>query len=610
MRYPVGLMPQQRYLQKIERGVTTESNNLVADGYTVLFDGFPSYLTDFCYLQRANNNKWGNGSIYEDLGILPNNTTFAFNPLIRYAQLHGLSYLQLFKRTGWHTTRNPDDVTTDFSNPNLAFYELVGTTLLDYPVIADVQAHPINADTDELYDTIESRFIGAYRAFPSGVGSVFGQDVLVDIATYNKSYQQVLLTPNYAINYWNHSGFYQYLKAINNRYLLLRDIADSDNYRFISGNFVYTTYDNHTVENVLQGFTSEVLTETEVGSLSDNISSTLEMWSESEWLELYETGNITDELYLIYLQGIKAIQENDDMVDSVRLKEIHACLGAGEFAYYPNPENPSEMLPFFMNIARKLDWFAKGYGVAFNPDGSVIATRQRVTVPYQDADGDGVANAIIPDGWIRGQFADNKGGNTSVNNGQLGGLDTEERMGIAYQNRCNKYKNLTDDDPLNDEFLRGDIILCENFLQLFESYLEDLDKGLNWQEMGSGFLPSADGNSHISFEGLGTLLAEVAYMLSSLSSNIQQTHGLALKNNAIVMELLKGLGLPIGVGTLPVFVGEVDEIGENIPMLTFPKLKEGNVSIHKRLMDILYNLSLLLGAIVKTEEPQEETGEE
>lgn len=264
------------------------------------------------------------------------------------------------------------------------------------------------------------------------------------------------------------------------------------------------------------------------------------------------------------------------------IQEIHACLGAGEFAYYMDGGNPQ---PYRMNMARLLQQFARAYGVAYKPDGSIISVRGRVNVPYTGG------TATIPDGYARGQFADR------VNDAG------DEVNGIAYQNRCNRYENLDDNNSGNDVLLNGDIILCENFLQLFESFLEDLDKGLNWQEMGSGLLPNADGTSYTTFEGMGTLLAEMAYTLSALSNNIQQTHVLALKNNAVIMEVLKGLGLPVGVGTLPLSVGGGNGAGgDNTATLTFPQLSANSVSLHKRIMDVLATLSVVTGGVVKTEE--------
>lgn len=276
----------------------------------------------------------------------------------------------------------------------------------------------------------------------------------------------------------------------------------------------------------------------------------------------------------------------------LKIDEIHACLGASEFAYYDDGGKQKE---YYMSIARKLDWFAKAYGVAFNPDGTIIELRQRVNVAYDKGN-----KVTIPDGWTRGQFADNEGG-TSV--GQTGGKTGEERMGIAYQNRCNQYDNFDDADPKNNTLKRGDIVLCENFLQFFETYLEDIDKGLNWQEMGTGMLPSADGTSVCTYEGMGTLLAEVAYMLSTLSSNIYQTHTLALKNYSTTLEIFKGLGLPVELGLLPIDLGEDDPVAGTVSAyLNVPKLAQESATLHKRMMDIIANLAILNGAVLRIEE--------
>lgn len=304
----------------------------------------------------------------------------------------------------------------------------------------------------------------------------------------------------------------------------------------------------------------------------------------------FEGNETTDRSLFVYDINEDYIEEYV-MGAELMIQEIHACLGAGEFAYYLDNGEPK---PYKMHIARTLQTFARAYGVAFKPNGEILPTRQRVNIPFRGG------SATIPDGWARGQFADNEGG-TSV--GQTGGEVGEERTGIAYQNRCNVYENLDDDNKGNDVLLNGDIVLCENFLQLFESYLEDLDKGLNWQEMGSGLVPNADGTNYTTFEGMGTLLAEIAYTLSSLSANIQQTHVLALKTYSTTLENLKGLGLPTELGELALSLGEDNPSGgSSLAYLSVPQLSANAVTLHKRLMDVLTNLAVLQGSTLKTEE--------
>jgi hypothetical protein len=291
------------------------------------------------------------------------------------------------------------------------------------------------------------------------------------------------------------------------------------------------------------------------------------------------------------------ILEEYAMGFELKIDEIHACLGASEFAYY---DDSGQQREYYMSIARKLDWFAKAYGVAFNPDGTIMETRQRVSVPY-----DKTNKVKIPDGWTRGQFADNEGG---TNIGQTGGQTGEKRMGIAYQNRCNQYDNFDDTDPLNNTMKRGDVVLCENFLQLFESYLEDMDKGLNWQEMGTGVMPSADGSSFCTYEGMGTLLAEVAYMLSQLSSNIYQTHNLSAMNYAVNKEIMKAIGVPIVAKVLPLELGESTDIGSSLTGSIFvPAIADNAPNITQQLGILLSNIALVLSNYVELPKKEAQT---
>ena len=281
---------------------------------------------------------------------------------------------------------------------------------------------------------------------------------------------------------------------------------------------------------------------------------------------------------------IKYIME---LSDSLRIQEIHACLGADEFAYQDKEAYEPE--PRVTNIGWLTNRIALALGISYKPDGKIMSVRRRKAVSYTDNE------ATLPSGWGRGQFSVNKGGNTQ---GQTGGEANEDRLGIAYQNRCNKYENFDDNNPETNTLARGDIILCENIPQYLESLLEDLDKGLNWQEMGTGVIPSADGTGFCTFEGLGTLVAEISYMLSSLSNNIYESHTLNLMTYNTTLELLKAIGVPTGVGYIPVDVGVKEVIGDANPaQLIVPKVAEDSPNITTQLYNLLANLSLLIGAM-------------
>lgn len=352
-----------------------------------------------------------------------------------------------------------------------------------------------------------------------------------------------------------------------------------------------TDINNTNAQSIIVGLIADTNAFKITGNSSTNLEYILKVNSDGQPVDR-DSNRVYNKEDYIY-KGNKDFIEEYVMGLELMIQEIHACIGAGEFSYYEDDNGVIQ--PYFMNMARTLQRFARAYGVSFRADGTILPIRRREPKEYDDQN-----KVTIPDGWTRGQFADNtdesKDGQPST------GTDKDkeqERMGIAYQNRCNKYINFDDSDPENNTYKRGDVILCENFLQLLESYLEDMDKGLNWQEMGTGILRSADGTGYCTYEGIGTLLAEAVYMISQLSSNIYQTHNLSLQNTAMNYEILKGLGLPLKLGNIEVVVGENDALGVGDDVKAYiptPVLADDAVSLHKRLMDVIFNLSIILSS--------------
>jgi hypothetical protein len=302
------------------------------------------------------------------------------------------------------------------------------------------------------------------------------------------------------------------------------------------------------------------------------------------------------------------IIEEIDMADSIRIKEIHATLGAGEFAYYQDDQGKAQ--PAYMHIARKLDLLAKAWGISFNLDGSIMPIRQRKNIPYKDG------QATVPNGWARGQFKLNTGDNNSHNPKdylrQNGGTDKDERLGIAYQQRSNTHDydqvgaggTLLMTNP--EKFIKqGDIVLCENIPQFYESFLDDLDKGLNWQEMGMCVLPNPNADSkqfkgiqtYFTTEGLGTLLAECTMMLMKVTNELQSVGIATLQSKAILFELIKATGLPISYKSIPVHIGVDPKTKESVyASAEFPGLAKDAPSLTRQNFWILQNLGSILAA--------------
>jgi hypothetical protein len=263
-----------------------------------------------------------------------------------------------------------------------------------------------------------------------------------------------------------------------------------------------------------------------------------ELWTESEYENLYNYGIISDSDYLIYLQNLK-IQVQNNMVDSVRVKEIHSCLGASEFSYINN--DPTT--PIYMHMARKVDYIAKALGIAFNGDGSIMGIRQSKALDNGET---------IPAGWNFGQFGRNEGNNPS-NNAQQGGKASEERLGIVYDVRSNKF--ITNPASGEEDINQGGYILCESIPQMLHIMLDDLDRALGLQTLGAIAITNQNYNDdyqggdlsiktpYYKYNGLGDAFVEVMHTLADTHKQAFQANIGSLKSQAITIEILGALGV-------------------------------------------------------------------
>ena len=100
----------------------------------------------------------------------------------------------------------------------------------------------------------------------------------------------------------------------------------------------------------------------------------------TEITEYYEYASSilsSDILYdkAIILTNAEIINGEYVMSLSTKIEEIHACLGAGEYAYY------NVNLPVEMHMARNLDYLMKSLGLYYNPDGTLMSITTDVSIP-------------------------------------------------------------------------------------------------------------------------------------------------------------------------------------------------------------------------------------
>jgi hypothetical protein len=361
-------------LQEYLAGFSSEASinrfePLITHPETEYYDIFPSHFRDFCYLQRANNNKWG-GVVLADLGIefvpkIINSLTFYPLSILPSQGVTPLPFgntkkvleqndmLSAILRT--HTT---------WSNIGGYAYYSDGKNTLNLQISSDEGYPKIVGSTLELITTE----VSTTNTYPTYSG--YGSGVHPSNATYARG-----------IRYRPLLGYYQFGKSVDCEELRLQQEVITPtltSYLVLRKYRYYIDSYETTTESIteLTTWTNNAILEyghdpsgQSIPSYPfvDTITLTINLYSQSEWLDLYSYNAQSDEDYLAYLLTTKA-QLEAFMVDSVRLKEIHACLGAGEFAYYDNNGNPT---PYNMHIARNIDFLMKSFGIYYNPDGSI-----------------------------------------------------------------------------------------------------------------------------------------------------------------------------------------------------------------------------------------------
>jgi hypothetical protein len=178
-------------------------------------------------------------------------------------------------------------------------------------------------------------------------------------------------------------------------------------------------------------------------------------------------------------------------------------------------------------------------------------------------------------------------------------LPEHDKDGLAYEVRSGQFE-IDAKSGLPTEMHEGGYVLVENLPQLLHIIMDDFDKALGMQDLGALILPKADRTSFASFEGMASLGAEIAYMLSSLSQNISQTHILSLKNQAMLMEVLAAFGVPIELKEFKVDVGEEEPVG-----VPYPALRVDSPTMADMSFWILSNLAPLVAAQLSMEVKEE-----
>ena len=290
----------------------------------------------------------------------------------------------------------------------------------------------------------------------------------------------------------------------------------------ISDEFVYTYSQADTI------FKKLLLQTALISSGNSNLREILRVNEDNQPID--ENDEVTDDPDRFIFDINEDYIEEYVMGLELMIQEIHACLGAEEFAYSTNDQQLRT--PAFMNVARKVDYIAKALGINFGLSGNIKSTRPSKHLEQ---------GQTIPAGWNFAQFGRNEGGTSE---GQEGGIAGEERLGIVYQVKSNELVFNTSTGEVI-EIKQGGYLLCESIPQYVEVMQMDLDKALDWQSLGGGLI-NFNGKTLVT-EGLFDLLQEMAVVEADTNQTTEQSRISSLVTQQLVKEVLKGLGLPTTV---------------------------------------------------------------
>lgn len=293
----------------------------------------------------------------------------------------------------------------------------------------------------------------------------------------------------------------------------------------------------------------------------------------------YVNYNLEEDLNLIDYSKIIEMSEISLFVDSARTKEIHATLQANIYAQTTDL-NTGEIVPVTHGISWKIDKLAQAWGISFDLLGNIIPIRQSHLV--EDSD-------FVDEGYYYGQFGVNQGGSNSPYSME-GGFDYEERLGIIYEIKSNRFS--IDKSTGEPTLAPSGVILCENIPQWLHVRDQDLNKALDWQGLGAYVVPNQNYTEendiqHLRGEGLAYLLKENLVLNQDTNRKATESNIGILKTQGAVNEIFASLGVMTIEKTITVGAG-----GE-IVQITYPALNPESKTIVDFAFWQLENLAMI-----------------
>lgn len=290
-----------------------------------------------------------------------------------------------------------------------------------------------------------------------------------------------------------------------------------------------------------------------------------------------EQETATFEEIVEFLESQPQYLEELSMVDSPRIKEIHAALEADRYGVHPKDPEKQRL----NNLGRYLETLAYAMGIAFNEDGK--------NIPQPESN------------WVDADYIQTINANQSLRNGQFAVREVNDAYGqrmvcdALFEVRAKQVNTTTDEDGKLQvaSTQPGGAMRVPHIFGILDTIQDDLTK---YWGGGDIMVPKVDGTGVVYYDSMGECLADTLYMLGSHSKSINELQNQSIKTVFLLQEILRALGLPCHVAT-------VKGVSPSAPggeggVIPCPELDEKSPTLASLMGLILINLSRVVGASI------------
>ncbi|MFP4254250.1 MAG: hypothetical protein ACLFRN_07245 [Halothece sp.] len=295
---------------------------------------------------------------------------------------------------------------------------------------------------------------------------------------------------------------------------------------------------------------------------------------------------------------------NEKMADSLRVKEIHQALEAQRYATYTSTLDGEEK-PRVANIGYYIERIARILGINVLADGTAYTPRliNKVEIP----DDGGIRDIELPEDspHLNNQWGFGKESITSLRFDDdfmdFGVDDTDAPLSdlgyeaMVYPIATNKF---VEDESTGEvsQIKAGGVALVHNLPQLYDVIMQDVDKGLGLQEAGAYAIRSPEDSitgevNLCTYEGLHSLVAENAYMISEVSRRASKAQVNSQLARMMLMSLMNITGLPIEPASFQTTINKDEEPQK----IYYPRFAKSSPRLFELWVILMDNIGTLLG---------------